>query len=166
AIRRVPKGRLFPLTVDELIEAAALLRAIKRGDLDRTPQPAAPLDILSQQIVAACVEAGEKGWFEDELFETFKRAWPYRELKREDFDAVIGMHLDGRRGLLHRDAVGRRIMARRRARLTAITGGGAIADVADYQVRADPEGTFVGTLNEDFAVESNVGDIFQLGNTS
>jgi len=76
------------------------------------------------------------------------------------------MHLNGRRGLLHRDGVGQRIMARKRARISAITGGGAIADVSDYQVRMDPDGTFVGTVNEDFAVEANVGDIFQLGNTS
>src|SRR5207253_614499 len=115
AVRRVPKGRLFPLTIDELVEAAALLRAAARGDLDRTPQPRAPLDILAQQVVAACVEAGEKGWHEDALFEQFRRAWPYRDLKREDFDAVIQLHTDGRRGLLHRDAVGGRIMARRRA---------------------------------------------------
>jgi ATP-dependent Lhr-like helicase len=166
AIGKLPKGRFFPLTVDELVEAAALLRAIHRGDLDRTPQPAAPLDILSQQIVAACVAAGEEGWHEDRLFETFTRAWPYRNLKREDFDAVIAMHLNGRRGLLHRDGVGRRVMARKRARITAITGGGGIADVSDYQVRMEPDNTFVGTVNEDFAVEANVGDIFQLGNTS
>jgi ATP-dependent Lhr-like helicase len=166
AIRRIPKGRLFPLTIDELIEAAALLRSAAKGTLDRTPQPAAPLDILSQQIVAACVAAGEEGWPEEELFALFKRAWPYRNLKREDFDAVIALHIQGRHGLLHRDAIGGRIMARKRARITAITGGGAIADVADYQVRQEPEGTFIGTLNEDFAVESNVGDIFQLGNTS
>jgi ATP-dependent Lhr-like helicase len=166
AIGKIPKGRLFPLTTDELVEAAALIRAIKRGDLDRTPQPAAPLDILAQQITAACVATGETGWREDDLFNAFHRAWPYRNLKREDFDSVIQMHLNGRRGLLHRDAVGGRIMARKRARITAITGGGAIADVADYQVRQQPDDTFVGTLNEDFAVEANVGDIFQLGNTS
>jgi ATP-dependent Lhr-like helicase len=166
AIRRMPKGRLFPLTVDELVEAAALLRAVTRGELDRTPQPRAPLDILAQQVVAACAAAGEQGWFEDELFDLFRRAWPYRDLARSDFDAVIKLHTQGRRGLLHRDGVGRRVMARKRARIAAITGGGAIPDVADYRVLQDPEGTFVGTLNEDFAVESNVGDIFQLGNTS
>jgi ATP-dependent Lhr-like helicase len=166
AIRQIPKGRLFPLTVDELVEAAALLRAAAKGELDRTPQPAAPLDILAQQIVAACVAAGEEGWHEDALYETFKRAWPYRRLTRDDFESVIAMHSGGRRALLHRDAIGKRIMARKRARITAITGGGAIPDVADYKVLADPEGTFVGTLNEDFAVEANVGDIFQLGNTS
>lgn len=165
-VRRIPKGRLFPLTIDELVEAAALLRAAKRGELDQTPQPRAPLDILAQQIVAACVVAGEKGWDEQSLFDTFKRAWPYRRLAREDFDGVIKMHIDGRHGLLHRDGVGGRIMARKRARITAITGGGAIPDVADYRVLQDPQGMFVGTLNEDFAVESNVGDIFQLGNTS
>jgi ATP-dependent helicase Lhr and Lhr-like helicase len=166
ALRRVPKGRLFPLTIDELVEAAALLRATHRGVLDRTPQPAAPLDILAQQIVAECVVTGEEGWREDALFDRFKRAWPYRDLSRKDFDAVIAMHSDGRRALLHRDAIGKRIMARKRARITAVTGGGAIADVADYKVVQDPAGTFVGTLNEDFAIESNVGDIFQLGNTS
>ncbi|MDB5294000.1 MAG: box helicase-like [Phycisphaerales bacterium] len=166
AVRRIPKGRLFPLTIDELVEAAALLRAAKSGELDRTPQPRAPLDILAQQIVAACVEAGEQGWNEQTLFETFKRAWPYRQLTREDFDAVIKLHIDGRHGLLHRDGVGGRVMARKRARITAITGGGAIPDVADYRVLQEPQGLFVGTLNEDFAVESNVGDIFQLGNTS
>src|SRR6185436_11865148 len=111
--------------------------------------PAAPLDILAQQIVAACVAAGEPGWVEDTLFEALKRAWPYRDLKRQDFDAVISMHSDGRRALLHRDGVGGRIMARKRARLTAITGGGAIPDVADYRVLQDPQGLFVGTLNED-----------------
>src|SRR5688500_7314514 len=166
AIGKKPRGRLFPLTIDELVEAAALLRAIRRGQLDRTPQPAAPLDVLAQQIVAACVERGDEGWYEDELFKRLTRAWPYRDLKREDFEAVIAMHTDGRRGLLHRDAVQKRIMARKRARITALTGGGAIADVSDFQVRCEPEGTFVGTLNEDFAVEANVGDIFQLGNTS
>ena len=166
ALRGMPKGRLFPLTIDELVEAAALLRAASRGELDRTPQPAAPLDILAQQIVAACVETGEEGWGEDALFELCKRAWPYRDLKRADFDAAVGLHTNGRHGLLHRDGVGRRLMARKRARIAAVTGGGAIPDVADYKVLQDPDGMLVGTINEDFAVESNVGDIFQLGNTS
>ncbi len=166
ALRGMPKGRLFPLTIDELVEAAALLRAAGRGELDRTPQPAAPLDILAQQIVAACVETDDEGWGEDALFELCKRAWPYRDLKRDDFDAAVGLHTNGRHGLLHRDGVGRRLMARKRARIAAITGGGAIPDVADYKVLQDPDGMLVGTINEDFAVESNVGDIFQLGNTS
>lgn len=166
AVRRTPKGRIFPLTLDELVESAALLRAVARRELDRTPQPAAPLDILCQQIVAACVEAGEAGIAEDNLFAMLHRAGPYRDLTREAFDACVGLHTEGRHGLLHRDGIGRRLMARRRARLTAITGGGAIPDVADYRVLQSPEDVFVGTLNEDFAVEASVGDIFQLGNTS
>ncbi len=166
AVRGTPKGRLFPLTIDELLEAAAILRAVARGELDRTPYPTDPLDILAQQVVAACVSAGPEGLYEDELFEMFTRAWPYRDLKREDFDAVIRMHSEGRRALLHRDGVGRRIMAKKRARIPAITSGGAIPDVADFQVLMEPEGLFIGTLNEDFAIESNIGDIFQLGNTS
>ncbi len=163
SLSRIPKGRLFPLTIDELVEAAAVLRAVGRGELDRTPHPRAPLDILAQQIVAACVP---EPWGEQELFETFQRSWPYRELTRGDFDAVVGLHTEGRRGLLHRDGVGHRLLARKRARITAVTCGGAIPDVADYQVLMEPAGTQVGTLNEDFAIESNVGDIFQLGNTS
>ena len=163
SLGRRPKGRLFPLTTDELVEAAALMWAVRRGLLDRTPQPGAPLDILAQQIVAECV-AGP--WVEDELFERLRRAWPYRALSRQDFDDVVALHTQGRRALLHRDGVGRRLLATRRARLTAITCGGAIPDNADYQVLLEPEGTFIGTLNEDFAIESNVGDIFQLGSTA
>lgn len=165
-IRRIPKGRIFPLTIDELVEAAALLTAAARGELDRTPQPAAPLDILAQQIVASCVQVGPDGWKENELFDLFARAWPYREMKREDFDATVQLHSDGRRGLLHRDGVNQRLMAKKRARITAVTSGGAIPDVSDFRVLQEPDGTFIGTLNEDFAIESNVGDIFQLGNTS
>ncbi|MBV8878991.1 MAG: DEAD/DEAH box helicase [Planctomycetaceae bacterium] len=162
-IRKVSKARLFALTLDELVEAAAILRSIRKGLLDRTPQPPAPLDILAQQIVAACVA---EAWEEDRLFEQFRRAWPYRDLRREDFDRCVALHAEGRRSLLHRDGVGHRVMATRRARLTAILSGGAIPDSADYQVVMEPDGAPVGTINEDFAVECNNGDIFQLGNTS
>ena len=162
-VQRTPKGRVFPLTLDELVEAAALLRSIRAGLLDRTPQPGRPLDILAQQVVAACVA---ETWDEQALFEMLRRAWPYRELERSEFDETVRLHLEGRWALLHRDGVGMRLRATRRARLTAITSGGAIADNADYQVVLDPEGTLVGTLNEDFAIESNGGDIFQLGTAS
>jgi ATP-dependent Lhr-like helicase len=160
---RIPKGRIFPLTRDELVEAAALLRSIEAGTLDRTPQPGQPLDILAQQIVAACVP---ETWHEDELFAMLKRSHPYRDLTREQFDEVVAMHTVGRWSLLHRDGVNRKLRATKRARMTAIMSGGAIADNADYQVVLEPEGTFIGTLNEDFAIESSAGDIFQLGTTS
>lgn len=162
-VGRVPRGRLFPLTRDELVCAAALLMSVRRGELDRTPQPGKPLDILAQQIIAECVG---RSWPETELFECLRRAWPYRELTREEFDEVVGLHCGGRHSLLHRDGVGRILHATKRARITAMTSGGAIPDQADYQVITQPEGTLVGTLNEDFAIESSVGDIFQLGNTS
>jgi ATP-dependent Lhr-like helicase len=162
-VHRIPKGRVFPLTLDELVEAAALVRSIYGGILDRTPQPGRPLDILAQQIVAACVP---ETWDEEELFNLFRRAWPYRDLARKDFDDTIGVHVSGRWSLLHRDGVGHKVRATRRARITAITSGGAIPDNADYQVILEPEGTLVGTLNEDFAIESNGGDIFQLGTAS
>jgi ATP-dependent helicase Lhr and Lhr-like helicase len=163
ALKKVPKGRLFPLTLDELMEGAALLRCIKGAVLDRTPIPPRPLDILAQQIVAACVA---EAWDERELYDVLRRAFPYRGLEREEFDKVVALHTAGRRALLHRDGVNGRVMATRRARLTALLSGGAIPDTADYQVRLEPEGTLVGTVNEDWAVESSSGDIFQLGNTS
>ncbi|MBE7467094.1 MAG: DEAD/DEAH box helicase [Planctomycetes bacterium] len=162
-VGRVPKGRIFPLTVDELVESAALIQAVRRGELDPTPQPVKPLDILAQQVVAACVS---ETWDEDELYQTFKRAWPYRELSAEEFDGILKLHTQGRAALLHRDGVNRKVRATKRARLTAITCGGAIPDQADYRVFQEPGEVFVGTVNEDFAIESNAGDIFQLGNAS
>ncbi len=162
-VGRTPKGRLFPLTQDELVEAAAILRAMRQGVLDRTPQPAAPLDILAQQIVAACTA---ETWSEDELFARVRRAWPYRRLAREDFDAVVALHANGRRALLHRDGVQGRLRATRRARLVAVTCGGAIPDTTQYRVLLEPEGTYIGSIDEDFAVEATGGDVFQLGNAS
>ena len=163
SLARIPKGRLFPLTLDELVESAALLQCVRRGELDLLPPTPAALDILAQQAVAACA-AHE--WKEDELFEAFGRAWPYRELTRSAFDDVLRLHSGGRGALLHRDGVGGRVLATRRARLTALLSGGAIPDTADYQVRLEPEETLVGSVHEDWAIESNAGDIFQLGNTS
>jgi ATP-dependent Lhr-like helicase len=163
ALERIPKGRLFPLTVDELVEGAAILSCIREGVLDRTPMPPRPLDILAQQIVASCVP---EDWEETALHATVQRAWPYRDLSREEFDSVVALHTQGRRALLHRDGVNGRLMATKRARLAALLSGGAIPDTADYQVRLEPEGVLVGTVNEDWAVESTRGDVFQLGNAS
>jgi ATP-dependent Lhr-like helicase len=166
----LPKGRLFATTRDELIECAALVRAIHRGELDRLEVPRNALDILAQQMVAccACEDLGE-----DELYALMTAAWPYRDLPREQFDRVLEVLAEGistsrgRAGAyLHRDAVNRRVRGRRGARLTAITSGGAIPETAQYFVVAEPEGTTVGTLDEDFAIESMAGDIFLLGTTS
>src|SRR5688572_28147520 len=166
----VPKGRIFPSSRDELVDCVALLDSVRRGELDRLRIPEHPLDVLSQQIVA---EVAAREYGEDELFDLVRRAYPYRALERRDFDAVVRMLAEGidtkrgRRGTyLHRDAVNRVLRARKGARLTAITCGGAIPDNADYQVILEPAGIFVGTLNEDFAIESLAGDVFQLGNTS
>ncbi len=224
----VPKGRFFVTTRDDLLECAALVRAIRHGDLDRLMIPDSPLDVLAQQIVATCaagtgtvrvaqtflsansVDAGRReysdeqlfdrrvllppnaqdlptdartgmsepheqaeGWDVDELFDLVKRAYPYRDLSRELFDSIVEMLSEGiasRRGrygaYLHHDRVNRKIRARRGARLAAITSGGAIPETALFTVVAEPEGVVVGTLDEDFAVESNSGDIMLLGNTS
>ncbi len=169
-IGAVPKGRVFPMSRDDLVECAAMLRAVRRGELDRIVAHDSPLDVLAQQLVA---EASCCDYAEDELFALARRAWPYRALTRTDFDAVLAMTADGfatrrgRRGaLVHRDEINRRVRGRRGARLLAITSGGAIPEVADYRVVLNPEDTFIGTLNEDFAIESSAGDIFQLGNNS
>src|SRR6266699_3768582 len=222
----VPKGRFFVTTRDDLLECAALVRAIRHGDLDRLMIPDAPLDVLAQQIVATCAsggrsvrvaptlvsansgesgrreysdeqlfdkgallwsdaqdpltdsrtgvsEAHDQGWDEDELFALVKRAYPYRDLSRQLFDSIVEMLSEGiaaRRGrygaYLHHDRVTRQLRARRGARLAAITSGGAIPETALFNVVAEPEGIMVGTLDEDFAVESNAGDIMLLGNTS
>ncbi len=169
-IKAIPKGRLFAMTRDDLLECAALMRAIRTGVLDRIAVPPAPLDILAQQLVAA---AATHTWQEDELFELCRRADPYRALARSEFDQVLRMLADGiatnrGRGLayLFHDRIHRRIKGRRGARLAAITSGGAIPDTANYAVVAEPEGTVVGSVDEDFAVESLAGDIMLLGNTS
>lgn len=160
---RTPRGRIFPLTTDELVAGAALLRAVRRGELDRTPQPPAPLDVLAQQCVASCVPEDHDV---PALLASFRRAWPYRHLSRRDLDAVLDLHTVGRGALLHRDGVHDRIRATRRARMIALTSGGAIPDNANYRVVLEPEGTLVGTVDEDFAIESSSGDVFQLGNAS
>jgi ATP-dependent Lhr-like helicase len=169
-IAGMPKGRLFPISRDDLVECAALLREVRRGALDAIVQQEAPLDVLAQQLVAesSCDDYGE-----DALFDLVRRAHPYRALDRADFDDVLRMVSDGfatkrgRRGaLVHRDEVNRRVRGRRGARMLAITSGGAIPEVADYKVVLEPDDTVVGTLNEDFAIESTAGDIFQLGNAS
>ena len=213
----VPKGKFFVTTRDDLMECAALVRAIKLGDLDRLMIPEAPLDVLAQQIVAACaagtdvgraprprvssddaaevreepaaqgsLEADalpdkraaapaphEEGWDEDELFALVRRAYPYQNLQRETFDSILEMLSEGiaaRRGrygaYIHRDKVNKKLRARRGARLAAITSGGAIPDNSLYTVVAEPDQVIVGTVDEDFAVESNRGDIMLLGNTS
>ena len=169
AVGGTPKGRLFPLTRDELVECTALLSGIRRGELDTLKVPPWPLDVLAQQIVATCVSGD---WEEDALFELARKAYPYRDLPREKFDQVIealstgfAPRLGGKGALLHRDGVNRRVKARRGAGIAAMTSGGAIPDNADYDVIADPEETFIGTVNEDFAIESLAGDIFLLGNT-
>ena len=196
----IPKGRFFVTTRDDLMECAALVRAIREGDLDLLIIPDSPIDVLAQQIVATCastnhVAAGlqtrpreqsstenmfpaepaptDPGWNEDDLYTLVKRAYPYRNLSRETFDSIVEMLSEGiaaRRGrygaYLHHDRVNRKLRARRGARLAAITSGGAIPETALFTVVAEPEGIVVGTLDEDFAIESNAGDIMLLGNTS
>jgi ATP-dependent Lhr-like helicase len=166
----IPKGRLFATTRDDLLENAALIRAIRQGDLDSIAIPDSPMDILAQQIVAMCAA---EDWTEDALFESARRAYPYRNLERKAFDEIVEMLSEGiasQRGryasYLHRDRVNHILRARRGARLAAITSGGAIPENSLYSVVAQPEGITVGTVDEDFAVESLAGDIMLLGNTS
>ena len=166
----VPKGVLFPLTRDDLVQCAAAVQAARAGELDRVVMAAQPLDILAQQIVATAASGKVT---EEGLWEMARRAYSYRDLSRKEFDEVIEMLSEGfttRRGRggahLHRDQVNATVTGRRGARLAAITSGGAIPDTADYDVIAEPDEVFIGKLNEDFAIESTAGDVFLLGNTS
>ena len=166
----VPKGRLYPLTRDELVECAALLGAVRAGRLDAIDPPRLPLDILAQQVVA---EVSAQEWRTDDLYELVRRAAPYRELSRPQFDEVVelvagGVHTGrGPRGrYVHHDAVNGELRGRKGARLAALTSGGAIPEVGDYRVVAEPDDSFIGTVNEDWAVESMAGDIFLLGTHS
>ena len=166
----VPKGILFPLTIDELVECTALLDAVRRGELDKIVMPEAPLDILSQQIVA---EVSAREWNTDDLFKVITNAYPFRSIKRERFVEIVRMLADGfttRRGrggaYLHYDAINEIIKPRKNARLTALTSGGSIPDMFDFDVILEPENIKVGTVNEEFALESLPGDIFTLGTHS
>jgi len=170
AVGGTSKGRIFPLSRDDLVECTALLDAVRRGELDELQVAGAALDVLAQQLTA---EVSAQEWQEEGLYQLVRRAYPYRDLPRPDFDAVVGMLADGfstRRGrhgaLIHHDAIHHMLRPRRGARLTALTSGGTIPDNADYQVMLEPESHIVGTVHEDFAVESLAGDVFQLGNTS
>ena len=165
-----PKGIFYVTTRDELLECAALVRAIRGGALDALEIPKAPLDILAQQIVAACAQ---HEWEVETLYATVRTTFPYRDLERSEFESVLSMLADGiatsrgRSGTyLHYDRVNGRLRARRGARLAAITSGGAIPDTANYSVIVEPEGHVIGSLDEDFAIESMAGDIFLLGTNS
>ncbi len=174
----IPKGRFFALTRDDLIECAALVQALRgragAPALESLRAPAWPRDILAQQIAAAVAAADTAaGWGEDELFALVRRAWPYRALPRAEYDALLELLSEGistrrgRRGaLLHRDGVHHRLRPRRGARMAAILNGGAIAETASYVVQAEPENLAIGSLDEDFAIESNAGDIILLGTHS
>jgi ATP-dependent Lhr-like helicase len=166
----VSKGRLFPSSRDDLIECAALLDSVRRGELDTLSIPVAPLDVLAQQIVA---EVSCREWSEQALLALIRRAMPYATLSDERYQALLTMLAEGyttrhgaRGAYLHRDLVNRSLRGRRGGRLTALTSGGTIADNADYAVLLEPQGFNIGTVNEDFAVESLAGDVFQLGNTA
>ena len=170
AMGKTSRGRLFATSRDELVECAALVRAVAGGRLDATIPPTGPLDILAQQLVAECAC---REWREDDLFELVRRAAPYAGLARSDFDQVVAMLSEGvaeragRSGaLLHRDRVNGELRGRRAAGITALTNGGAIPDMADYRVVQDPDETVVGSVNEDWAIESLAGDVFTLGSHS
>ncbi len=169
SLQGTPKGRLFPLTRDELIECLALMRSVEKGELDRIEIPVAPLDILAQQVVAE-VSAEEQD--EAELYERFKRAWPYRDLSFQKYQDVLEMVNEGvtrsiKTGAhIHRDRINGKLRPRRGARISAATSGGAIPDMPIYRVVTDPEKQVVGTVDEHFAVDSKAGDVFLLGNTS
>ena len=166
----VPRGVMYPTTRDELVECAALLAAVGRGRLDALHPPEQPLDILAQQIVAEVAARGDEGMSEEDLYGLVTRAWPYRRLTREQFEELLQLVSAGvetgrgrRMAYLHRDRINARLRGRRGARLAALTSGGSIPENGDYRVLMEPGDVFIGTVNEDFAIESMQGDVFLLG---
>jgi ATP-dependent Lhr-like helicase len=166
----IPKGRFFATTRDDLLEQAALLRKMVAGELDRLEIPDAPIDVLMQQIVAA---VGAESWDETALYNTLRRAYPYRNLSREHYDELLALlhngieNSRGRYGAyLMRDQVQGHLHARRGARSIAISNGGAIPDTSIFAVMLQPENVQIATLDEHFAVDSSPGDVVLLGNTS
>ena len=166
----IPKGRLYPQTRDDLVECCALLTAVHGGRLDALLPPEAPLDILIQQLVA---EVSAQEWDVDDLFELVRRAGPFRSLSRHDFDECLELAAHGvqtgrgvRSHWIHHDDVNDQLRGRRGARMAALTSGGAIPELGDYRVLLDPDDTFIGSVNEDWATESMPGDIFTLGTHS
>ena len=165
-----PSGRLYPTSRDELVECAALLRGVRAGRLDALLIPEAPLDILAQQAVAECAAAD---WAEADLLALMRRAAPFAGVTQEDFEEVAGLVTEGiptgrgrRAAYLHRDQVNGRLRGRRGARIAALTSGGAIPELGDFRVLAEPDQTLIGTVNEDWAIESMAGDVFLLGTHS
>lgn len=169
SLNTIPKGRLFPLTRDELLEAIGLIRAVRAQRLDAIEIPMQPLDILAQQIIA---ETSQEEWLEEELFERLRRAWPYRRLERGEFERIVAMVSEGvnpsngRGAYVHRDRINGVLRARRGARIVAATSGGAIPETAEFRVVTEEERVVVGTVDEDFAIESTAGSVFLLGNNS
>ena len=166
----VPSGLLYPTSRDELVECAALLRGARAGRLDALVVPSCPLDILAQQVVAECAA---QDWPEDELLALVRSAAPFAGVSDEDFADVAELVSEGirtgrgrRAAYLHRDQVSGQLKGRRGARLAALTSGGAIPELGDYRVLAEPDEALVGTVNEDWAIESMAGDVFLLGTTS
>jgi ATP-dependent helicase Lhr and Lhr-like helicase len=166
----VPAGVLYPTTRDELVECAALMRGARGGRLDRLRIPSNPLDILAQQIVAECSAAD---WAADDLLALARGAAPFAELSAADFEDVAELVSEGirtgrgrRAAYLHRDQVSGQLRGRRGARLAALTSGGAIPELGDYRVLAEPDEVLVGMVNEDWAIESMAGDVFLLGTAS
>jgi ATP-dependent Lhr-like helicase len=162
-----PKGLLYPLTRDELVECTGLLAAVRAGRLDAVEPPVAPLDILAQQLVA---ETAAQEWKVDDLYELVTAAHPYRSLTRGTFDEVLDLVSDGietgrgtRAAYVHHDRVNGELRGRKGARLAALTSGGAIPELGDFRVIAEPDEALIGSVNEDWATESMAGDVFILG---
>jgi ATP-dependent helicase Lhr and Lhr-like helicase len=165
-----PKGRLFALTLDDLIECGAAVRAIRQGRLDEVEIPGGCLDVAAQQIVAIAAEEDEIG--EADVMRLVRGAYNFAGLDRktltnllEQLSAELPARIQGAAPKIFYDPIGARVRARRAARLAAITSGGTIPESGNLDVVIASEGRRIGDVEEDFAQESSRGDIFTLGST-
>ena len=161
------RGKVFPKHRSDLVETAVVTQRMHDGLIEHTTYPRNPLDVLAQQVVAACAL---DEWATADLAAMVRRAAPFAELSDEVWEAVLDL-LAGRypsdefaelRPRIVWDRAGGTVRGRKGAQRLAVTSGGTIPDRGLYGVFL-PDGTRVGELDEEMVYESRTGETFLLG---
>ena len=167
-VGEVSRGTFFPTHPKDFLEAAVLVPAILRHEIEEVKPVLGPLDVLSQVIVSM---AGVEAWKMDSLYAVLKTSYPYRHLGRRAFDLVLNM-LAGRyahtlirelKPRLSMDRLDGTVMARKGALRALYSSGGVIPDRGYFHLRHEKSNARIGELDEEFVWEASVGDTFALG---
>jgi ATP-dependent Lhr-like helicase len=165
------KGRLIAKTPGDLLESAALCRAMSAGEIEHLRVPRACLDVLAQQVIA-CVAM--EAWEAPALFDMVRGAYPFCNLTADAFESVLRLVSGRYQGASLRDLRARVAWDRVQNRLTALpgtaqlalVGGGTIPDTGQFPVLLGDAGPRLGELDEEFVYERRVGETFVLGNST